>query len=73
MENMTIASITVSTMLNTRLSISLKLLPGARQFVPEQSVAKESQAGGITVVAMSTDIVHGGTGEEGDNQGLQNL
>lgn len=57
MENMTIASIMVSTVLNTKLSIALKSLAGTRQLEPEQTVAKESQAGGTMVVAFSVDIV----------------
>lgn len=57
MENMTKASITVSTVLNTTLSISLKLLGGTRQFVPEQTVAAESQTRGTAVIAMDEDIV----------------
>ncbi|MED6275878.1 hypothetical protein CHARACLAT_031134, partial [Characodon lateralis] len=43
MANMTKASITVSTVLNTRLRTALKLLGGMRQFAPEQTVARESQ------------------------------
>lgn len=39
MENMTMASITVSTVLNTTPSVALKSLVGARQFAPEQIVA----------------------------------
>lgn len=57
MENMTIASMMVSTVLNTRLSIALKSLGGARQFAPEQTVATESQVVGTTVVALKMDIV----------------
>ncbi|KAG7236589.1 hypothetical protein INR49_000761 [Caranx melampygus] len=57
MENMTIASIMVSTVLNTKLSIALKSLAGTRQLEPEQTVAKESQVGGTMVVAFSVDIV----------------
>lgn len=64
MANMTIASITVSTVLNTRLKIALKLLGGARQFVPEQTVERESQTAGIVVVAI-VDVV---MGEEEDNR-----
>lgn len=57
MENITKASITVSTVLNTRPSISLKLLGGMRQFLPEQTVAAVLQTGSTIVVVMDVDIV----------------
>jgi len=64
MENMTMASITVSTMLNTKLSMSLKLLEGTRQFVPEHTVEKGSQLLEAAAVAMNVDIVDNVIGEE---------
>ena len=70
MENMTIPSITVSTMLNTRPSTSLKLLGGIRQLLPEQTVAKESQAGG-KVTALSMFIVDSVTEENAEDRWLQ--
>ncbi len=57
MENMTIATITVSTALNTTLRTALKLLAGTRQFVPEQVVARGSHTSGTAVV--TADIVIG--------------
>lgn len=53
MANMTRASMTVSTVLNTRPSISLKLLGGTRQSVPEQTVARGSQPAGTAVVMVA--------------------
>lgn len=46
MENMTMASMTVSTMLRTVLRITLKLLSGTRQDVPEHTVALTLQVTG---------------------------
>lgn len=57
MENMTMASITVSTVLSTRLSTALESLGGTRQFGPEQTVATESQAKGTTVFTLNMDMV----------------
>lgn len=56
-ENMTIASIMVSTVLNTKLSVALKSLGGTRQLLPEQTVAAESHSTSRVVVAMDVDIV----------------
>lgn len=70
MENMTRASIVVSTALNTTPSISLKLLGGTRQFVPEQIVARESQPVGTAIIALNMDIVDNVMREEEDNQWL---
>lgn len=64
MENMTIASIMVSTMLNTVPRVSLKLLGGIRQSVPEQIVARPSQLKGTAVVVM----VGGKMGEESEKR-----
>lgn len=69
MENMTIASITVSTVLSTRPSVSLKLLGGTRQFGPEHTVERGEQAAG-TVVAFNMDILDNATVEEEDNRWL---
>lgn len=57
MENMTMASITVSTTLNAKLSMSLKLLGGTRQFVPEHNVERGSHPVGTAEGAMNMDIV----------------
>lgn len=57
MENMTKASMTVSTVLNTRLRIALKSLSGARQFGPEQIAAVDSQVIGTAEVAWKMAIV----------------
>ncbi len=70
MENMTMASIMVSTMLNTTLSIALKLLAGTRQFSPEQTVARESQSVRTAAIALNMDIVDYVMGEEQENQWL---
>lgn len=53
MANMTRASMTVSTVLNTRPSTALKLLGGMRQSVPEQTVARGSQPAGTAVVMVA--------------------
>lgn len=66
MANMTIASIVVSTVLSTRLSVALKLLAGTRQFVPEQTVARESQPVGTVIIVMVRNVM----GEEEDKRGL---
>ncbi|KAJ8388562.1 hypothetical protein AAFF_G00132760 [Aldrovandia affinis] len=63
MENMTMASMTVSTALSTMLRISLKLLGGTRQEAPEHSVALGRQA---RRGATGADIV----GQRGGGGGL---
>lgn len=70
MENMTIASITVSPMLNTTFSISFRLLGGTRQLAPEQTVALESQTRGPTVVGSDADMADVVMGEGVKNQWL---
>lgn len=57
MENMTIASMMVRTVLITTPRMALKLLGGTRQSVPEQAVAALSQIAGSMVVGFSVDIV----------------
>lgn len=72
-ENMTMASITVSTVLNTRPSIALKSPGGTRQFEPEQIVATVSQALGTAVIALNMVIVDNVLGEENDPSVAPNL
>lgn len=52
MANITRASMTVSTVLITWLSVALKLLGGTRQFAPEQTVVREPHSMGSAVVIM---------------------
>lgn len=50
MENITMASMTVSTVLSTVPRTALKLLGGTRQSVPEQMVAWSSQPSGTVAM-----------------------